>query len=150
MVFRSLLPPIPDLSLPNAHHLFLNRPDQAEWEDYILHVDALTGKTRRWSEFKDRVKRGATVLGNPSLFPHGRGEIVGILSENCIVSCSGSVFEPYTDGKALYVGVRGAYSFAIGRGHSVRSIPGITDPIRVEASRQSLQDQEDLYEPAEF
>jgi hypothetical protein len=69
MVFRSLLPPIPDLSLPNAHHLFLNCPGQAEWEDCILHVDAPTGETREWLEFNDRVKRGATVFGSPSHFP---------------------------------------------------------------------------------
>jgi hypothetical protein len=100
MVFRSLLPPIPDLSFPNAHHLFLNRPDQAEWEEYTLHVDALTGKTRGWLEFKDRVKRGATVFGSPSHFPHEQNEVVGILSENCIVGFSGSVFEPCTDEKA--------------------------------------------------
>ena len=85
MVFESLLPPVPNLTLPNAHHLFLNRPDQAEWKDYILHVDALTGKTRKWYEFKDRVKRGATVFGNLDLFPHKENEIVGILSENCVV-----------------------------------------------------------------
>ena len=86
MVFQSLFPPVPDVPFPNAHHFLLNRPDQAEWEDYDLHVDALTGRTRKWSEFKDRVKRGATAFGDPSLFPHERNEIVGILSENCIVS----------------------------------------------------------------
>ena len=85
MVFQSLLPPVPDLAFPNAHHLVLNRPEQVEWEDYILHVDALTGKTRKWREFKDRVKRGATAFRNPNLFPYEENEIVGILSENCIV-----------------------------------------------------------------
>ena len=86
MVFRSLLPPVPDVPLPNAHSLFLHRPDQAEWEDYVLHVDAVTGKTRKWSEFKDRVARGATALGDPGRFPHEEKAIVGILSENCVVS----------------------------------------------------------------
>ncbi|KAF9781855.1 acetyl-CoA synthetase-like protein [Thelephora terrestris] len=84
MIFQSLLPPVPDLPFPNAHHLFLNRPDQSEWEDYVLHVDAITGKARRWNEFKDRVKRAATAFGNPDLFPHRENEIVGILSENCV------------------------------------------------------------------
>jgi len=92
MVFQSLLPPVPDLPFPNAHHLFLNRPDQAEWEDYVLYVDALTGKARRWYEFKDRVKRAATAFGNRDLFPYEENEIVGILSENCIVSYLGSAF----------------------------------------------------------
>ena len=85
MIFQSLLPPVPDLPLPNAHHLFFNRPDQAEWEDYIIHADALTGKTRKWYEFKDRVKRAATAFRNPDLFPYKENENVGIISENCIV-----------------------------------------------------------------
>ncbi|KAF9648196.1 acetyl-CoA synthetase-like protein [Thelephora ganbajun] len=84
MIFQSLLPPVPDLPFPNAHHLFFNRPDQAEWEDYVFHVDALTGKARKWYELKDRVKRGATAFGNPDLFPHEGNGIVGILSENCV------------------------------------------------------------------
>ena len=98
MVFQSLLPPVPALPFPNAHHFFLNRPDQAEWKDYVLHVDALTGKTRKWFEFKDRVKRGATAFRDPSLFPLGENEIVGILSENCVVSSLGLALESCTDG----------------------------------------------------
>ena len=99
MVFQSLLPPVPDASFPNAHHLLLNRPEQAEWEDYDLQVDALTGKTRRWFEFKDRVKRAATAFGDPGLFPHKRGELVGIISENSIVSLVNLASEPCVDGK---------------------------------------------------
>ena len=86
MVFDSLFPPVPDLPLPNAHHLFLDRQDQAGWEDFVLHVDAVTGKTRKWYEFKDRVKRGATALRRPDLFTYTENEIVGVLSENSIVS----------------------------------------------------------------
>jgi len=86
MIFQSLLPPVPDLPFTNTHNLFLNRPDQAQWEDYVLHVDAVTGKTRKWSEFKDRVARGATALGDSTCFPHEENAIVGILSENCLVS----------------------------------------------------------------
>lgn len=85
MIFRSLLPPIPPLPFPNAHHFFLNRPDQAEWKDFVLHIDAATGRTRKWTEFKDRVKRAATAFGTPDLFPRGENEIVGILSENSVV-----------------------------------------------------------------
>ena len=103
MVFQSLLPPIPDVSLPNAHHLILDRPDQAKWKDYDLHIDALTGKTRRWSEFKDRVKRGATALGDLVIFPRERDEIVGILSENCIVSFVSLSRELRVDKKGLAV-----------------------------------------------
>jgi len=98
MVFRSLLPSVPDVSFPNAHHFFLGRPDQAGWEDYDLHVDALTGKTRKWFEFRDRVKRGATAFRAPGLFPHEEDEIVGILGENCIVSPLGVAVGLCTDG----------------------------------------------------
>lgn len=154
MIFQSLFPPVPNLPLPNAHHLFFNRPDQAEWKDHVLHVDALTGKTRKWYEFRDRVKRGATAFRNPVLFPYKENDIVGILSENCIVGYLSLTSEPWADrqpsGVWIHAGVCGAYSLAIGRGRSVRSVPGITDSIRVEASRKSLQDQEDFREPAEL
>ena len=133
MIFHSLLPPTPDSSLPNAHHLFLNRPDQAEWEDYNLQVDAPTGKVRKWYEFKDRVKRGATAFGDPSLFPCEENEVIGVLSENCVVSSMSLVSESCADRRApwvwMCVGVCGAYSFAVGRGYPIRSIPGISDSI---------------------
>ena len=133
MIFQSLLPPIPDPPFPNAHHLFLNRPDQAEWQDYDLHVDAPIGKARKWFEFKDRVKRGATAFRDPSLFPREENEIVGILSENCAVSSvsfySASCADIKTPRVWVCVGVCGAYSFAAGRGYPIRSIPGISDSI---------------------
>ena len=133
MIFHSLLPPTPDSSFPNAHHLFLNRPDQAEWEDYNLQVDGPTGKVRKWYEFKDRVKRGATAFGDPSLFPCEENEVIGVLSENCVVSSMSLVSESCADRRApwvwMCVGVCGAYSFAVGRGYPIRSIPGISDSI---------------------
>ena len=153
MIFHSLLPPIPDPPFPNAHHLFLNRPDQAEWEDYDLHVDAPTGKVRKWYEFKDRVKRGATAFGDPGLFPCEENKIVGVLSENCVVSFVSLASESCANRKApwvwMRVGVCGTHSLAVGRGYSVRSIPSVPESIRTKASRQSLQGRKDLYEPTE-
>ena len=153
MIFHSLLPPIPDPPFPNAHHLFLNRPDQAEWEDYDLHVDAPTGKVRKWYEFKDRVKRGATAFGDPGLFPCEENEIVGVLSENCVVSFVSLASESCANRKApwvwMRVGVCDAHSLAVGRGYSIRSIPSVPESIRTKASRQSLQGRKDLYEPTE-
>ena len=153
MIFHSLLPPIPDPPFPNAHHLFLNRPDQAEWEDYDLHVDAPTGKVRKWHEFKARVKRGATAFGDPGLFPCEENEIVGVLSENCVVSFVSLASESCANRKApwvcMRVGVCGTHSLAVGRGYSVRSIPSVPESIRTKASRQSLQGRKDLYEPTE-
>jgi len=93
MGFQSLFPPVPDLPFTNVHNLFLNRPDQAGWKDYTLHVDAVTGNTRKWSEFKDRVARGATALGDPARFLHEGNAVIGILSENRLVSFLGSAFK---------------------------------------------------------
>ena len=103
MVFRSLLPPVPDLPPTTVHDLFLNRPDQARWEDYVLHIDAVTGKTRKWSEFKDRVARGATALGDPARFPHEDNAVVGILSENCVVSFFGLTLKLCANGEVSCV-----------------------------------------------
>jgi len=49
----------------------------------------------------------------------------------------------------MCVGLSGACSFAVGCGHTIRSIPVVANPIRTEAPRQSLQGQENLHEPTE-
>lgn len=81
-------PPTPDL---NAHHIFFNRPDQAEWpSDFTLHIDVKSGKKRTYREFVQRVRHGTTALGAPvsegGLGLKGDdGEIVGIMSDNSMV-----------------------------------------------------------------
>lgn len=91
MHIQSVYPEIPPLSEINAHHALLRRPDQAEWSDFTLHVDALTGKTRTFREFAERVQYAATALGAPvsqgglGISPEN-GDIVGIISHNCLVS----------------------------------------------------------------
>lgn len=76
-------PPVPD---GNIHHLLFNRPDQKEWPDYTLHINAVTGVKRTFREFLGRVYDGATGL-DASVSQGGlgfepEGEMVGILSEN--------------------------------------------------------------------
>ncbi|KAG1732677.1 uncharacterized protein EDB91DRAFT_1084707 [Suillus paluster] len=88
MHYKSLFPDLPKVPESNVHHLLFNRPDQKEWPDYTLFVNAATGQQRSFREFIERVRDGATALGAD--VAHGglglrpeNGELVGILSENC-------------------------------------------------------------------
>lgn len=90
MYLQSMFPEVPSLPEMNAHDIFFNRPEQAAWPDYTLHIDAKTGKKRTFREFKERVKLGATALGAPvSAGGLGLraedGEIIGIMSHNSSV-----------------------------------------------------------------
>lgn len=81
-------PPFPEV---NAYHLFLNRPDQAAWDDHTLHIDVVTGERRSFREYVKRVNDATTALGAPvlqgGLGLHGQeGEIVGIISDNSMVT----------------------------------------------------------------
>ncbi|KAG1722895.1 hypothetical protein EDB19DRAFT_1859208 [Suillus lakei] len=88
MYYRSFFPEMPKVPESNVHHLLFNRPDQREWPDYTLFVNAATSQRLSFREFVDRVRDGATAMaadvtqGGLSLRPEN-GEIVGILSENC-------------------------------------------------------------------
>lgn len=90
MYHKSPFPDLPNVPETNVHHLLLNRPDQQEWPDYTLLVDVATGQRRSFRNFVERVRDGATALGADvtqgglGLRPEN-GEIVGILSENCLV-----------------------------------------------------------------
>ncbi|GLB38764.1 putative AMP-binding enzyme C-terminal domain [Lyophyllum shimeji] len=87
MYVKSAFPDVPAYPEVNAHHIFFNRPDQADWPDYTFLIDAKTGKKRGFREFVQRVRAGATALGSPSadggLGLRGEdGEIVGIIHHN--------------------------------------------------------------------
>ncbi|KAF9267794.1 acetyl-CoA synthetase-like protein [Marasmius fiardii PR-910] len=78
-----LTPPPP--SDINAHDVFFNRPDQAEWPDFTFHIDALTEKKRTYKEFVARTKASITALGSPVSeggLGFENGEMIGIMSEN--------------------------------------------------------------------
>ncbi|KAH0826137.1 hypothetical protein J3R83DRAFT_5550 [Lanmaoa asiatica] len=87
MYYKSLFPPLPQVPPQNAHNIFFKRPDQADWPDYPLHVNALTGATRSFRQFLEIVRDGATAMGSDVKLG-GLGirakndELVGLLSEN--------------------------------------------------------------------
>ncbi|KAF5348471.1 hypothetical protein D9756_009591 [Leucocoprinus leucothites] len=89
MYLKSPYPDPPALPEVNSHYLFFKRPDQAEWPDYTIHIDPSTGQRRRYKEFVKRVEDLATALGAPVSqgglgLKAEDGEIIGIVSENCM------------------------------------------------------------------
>jgi hypothetical protein len=76
----------------NIHNLFFHRPEQADWKDYTVQIDAKTGKRRSFYEFLDRMKLTMTALGTPveegglGFGTQKDGEMIGILSPNSMVS----------------------------------------------------------------
>ncbi|KAG2147416.1 uncharacterized protein EDB93DRAFT_1104094 [Suillus bovinus] len=89
MYHKSLFPDLPKVSESNVHHLLLDRPDQRDWPDFTLFVNVATGQRRSFREFVNRVHDGAAALGADmtqgglGLRPE-KGDLVGILSENCL------------------------------------------------------------------
>ena len=91
MYLKSPYPEPPALPEANAHHIFFNRPDQADWPDHVAHVDAETDERVMYREFTARIQDLATGLGAPlhqggmGLRPEN-GDMVGIVAENSSVS----------------------------------------------------------------
>ncbi|KAF8887155.1 hypothetical protein BD779DRAFT_1786298 [Infundibulicybe gibba] len=65
MYIKSPYPDVPPFPATNCHDIFFNRPDQAEWPDYTVHIDPATGFRRTRREFIERIRDGATALGAP-------------------------------------------------------------------------------------
>ena len=91
MYHKSLYSPLPEIPPQNVHDVLFNRPDQADRPDYPLHVNAVTHASRSFRQFLEVVRDGATAmssdvkLGGLGIRPEN-GEIVGVLSENSMVS----------------------------------------------------------------
>ncbi len=93
MLVKSPFPEPPSLTDANAYNVLLNRPDQREWKDYTLHIDAVTGRKRSFYEFRERVQDAAAALGGPVSegclgLSAEQDEMVGIISENSSASSS--------------------------------------------------------------
>ncbi|EKM74390.1 hypothetical protein AGABI1DRAFT_65577 [Agaricus bisporus var. burnettii JB137-S8] len=88
MHLTSPYPRLPGLPEANAYYTFFKRPEQAEWPDFTLHIDARTGQRRKYSEFVKRIEDLATSFATPTsrggLGFKEEGELVGIFSENCM------------------------------------------------------------------
>lgn len=90
---KSLFPPIPELPPLNIHTLLFERPPgNAIPKDFVIHIDGLTGETRTYGEYVERIRDCATALSAPvsqgGLDIRHDGpdkEIIAIFSPNCLV-----------------------------------------------------------------
>ena len=91
MYLKSPFPDPPALPEANVHHIFFKRPDQAQWPDFVVHIDVETDEQIMYREFTARIQDLATGLGAP-LQQGGMGlrvesgEMVGLIAENSSVS----------------------------------------------------------------
>ncbi|KAJ6614789.1 hypothetical protein B0H10DRAFT_2043386 [Mycena sp. CBHHK59/15] len=85
----SPFPPLPPLPEVNIHNVMFGRPDQAEWPDFTLHIEAKTGTKRTYKDMVRRIALGATALGGQvsdgCLGLNGDGdEMIGLVADNSI------------------------------------------------------------------
>ena len=90
MHHKSPFPPLPPLPEVNVHDFLFSSPALNTPEDKLLLVEPLSGKRWYRDEFKERVYDVATALLAPvsegGLGLAQEGEMVAIMSTNCIVS----------------------------------------------------------------
>ena len=90
MHYKSPYPPLPPIPEKNVHDFIFSSPALTDPADKLLLIDPLVGKGWRKNEFKERVFDCATALvtsvaeGGLGFAPEG--EMVGIMSTNCLVS----------------------------------------------------------------
>ncbi|KAL5526526.1 hypothetical protein ACEPAF_8250 [Sanghuangporus sanghuang] len=90
--FSSPYPPIPALPPLNVHTLLFERPPgNTIPRDFVVHIDGLTGETRTYGQFVERIRDCATALAT-SVSQGGLGirhdglerEIIAVFSPNCL------------------------------------------------------------------
>jgi hypothetical protein len=89
-LFRSLSSSTPTI---NYYDGLLGRPElkswPLHWPNFTLHIDAVTGERRQVRDALEHFKRAATALATSSrdggLGLVARKQVVGILSQNCLV-----------------------------------------------------------------
>lgn len=100
MHLKSPYPAPPPVTPTNVYNHFFPDNYPPERENIVIHIDALTGRTRTWKEFAHRVIRATTTLdAAPELGGYGieSGEMIGIMSDNCMVSIPASGIQDVAD-----------------------------------------------------
>ena len=90
---KSPYPPIPELPPLNVHTLLFERPPgNTIPQDFVVHIDALTGEERTYGQFVERVRDCATALSAPVSqggldirHDSTEKEIIALFSPNCLV-----------------------------------------------------------------
>lgn len=92
MHYKSPYPPLPPVPDCNVHDFLFSSPALTDPQDKLILIDPLNGKNWHKNEFKERVFDCATALvtaeseGGLGFSPEG--EMIGIMSTNCLVSTS--------------------------------------------------------------
>lgn len=110
MHYKSLYPPLPRIPGCNVHDFIFASDALKSSEDKVLFIDPLAAKSWRKHEFKERVYDCATALVTPvsegGLGFAPEGEMVGIMSTNCLVSKVNSLARRRAAGRHLEAGGR--------------------------------------------
>lgn len=99
MIVKSPFASVPPLPEVNVHDFLFTLPGRTPVNDFVRHIDGLTGQTISRNEFLERVRDGATALsssesaGGLGIAPEG--EMVGIFSHNALVSLCADAVVPY-------------------------------------------------------
>lgn len=92
-IITSPLGPLPPLPETNFIHSLLHGPSPPRPplpDDYVTHIDGITGEKRTLKQYRARVAELAAALcaskdqGGLAIRP--QEQVVGLLSDNCIVS----------------------------------------------------------------
>ncbi|KIJ26177.1 hypothetical protein M422DRAFT_192574 [Sphaerobolus stellatus SS14] len=91
MYIRSPFPPLPPLPDTNCYNFLFRTPDRLALEDYVMYIDAVTGRKVTRYQFIERIYDCMTALGtsqDKGGLGLGNDCVVGILSDNCIDYCT--------------------------------------------------------------
>ncbi|KAI0309887.1 acetyl-CoA synthetase-like protein [Amylostereum chailletii] len=84
MIFKSPYAPLPDLPNVNYYDAIFGRPEVAQWPDYTVYIDGITGEKWGFKKYRQRIDDAAAALAGPLGIKKENGEVVGVLSENCM------------------------------------------------------------------
>ncbi|KAI0313846.1 acetyl-CoA synthetase-like protein [Amylostereum chailletii] len=84
MIYQTLYPPLPILPDTNYYDFLFSRPEVAQWPDYTVYMDGITGERWMYREFVRRVDNGAGALAGSLGIRMEDNGMVGVLSENCL------------------------------------------------------------------
>ena len=142
MHLQSMYPAAPPASDGNAHHILFPTRDRPTWPDFTRFIDASTGKRYSDHEFLESVCDGATALGTPASegglgLRAEDGEIVGILSDNCVVSVFYALSAP-ADNRDCVLGIYDTSACIAGNCRALLTVVVIRHTIRARVFPQPV------------
>ena len=90
MHIKSRFPGLPPIPEANVYDLIFGAPEAAQTPDYTIYIDGVTGRKHSFHSYRHFVRDAATALAAAQAqgglaLSGDAGDIVGILSHNCVV-----------------------------------------------------------------